>query len=324
MQIYWLLTEACNLNCGYCIRGKKNSLFIKLEDYVYCFQKNNFTDDQILLTGGEPMLHPQFIEILKFTLNRAKCVAVNTNGTINKFDKLPYDQRLHIQISLDGTKDVHDMIRSAGSFEQTWNNIKIVDNQGINYNISTVVNATNFAFLGDLIPYLHSLTNMQYWKVEPQLPFGCGKTEQCIGRQQWNELVDYLIENSPFKLKIKKLFDFSLIKNISEDMLQDYGKRCLHNCGTCKKKVYIYPDLSVYPCTCLKNYKLGNLGNADLITILEGDQAKKFSKYEVLPESACVKCKYLPICNGGCIGMSQYFFGKLGMGDMRCPLIIKT
>ena len=45
---------------------------------------------------------------------------------------------------------------------------------------------------------------------------------------------------------------------------------------------------------------------------------------KVLDDSDCSKCKYLKVCNGGCIGMSYHYFKKIGMGDYRCPLINKT
>ncbi len=324
MQIYWLLTEHCNLKCEYCIRGELDGANVNVNEFSECIQRNDFSKDQILLTGGEPMLHPEFDILLRHALNNAKNVAVNTNGTINKFNLMPHSKRLHIQISLDGLETIHDKIRTNGSFELVWRNIQTIERLGICYNIATVVNSSNIEHIEEMIPYLQTLRNMRYWKIEPQLPFGCGTIDECIDNARWNTLVDKLIQCTPFRLRIKKVFDFSLVENLSIDEIDEYGKKNMHNCGTCKSKIYVYPDFSVYPCTCLKEYKLGNLLDATLDEILCKSEAKIFSEYKVLPKSKCAQCRYLHICNGGCIGMSQHFFGKLGMGDARCPLVMKS
>ena len=143
MQIYWLLTERCNLKCEYCIRGELDGTYVKVDDFLNCIQKNDFSKDQILLTGGEPMLHPEFEVLLEYALKNAKSVAINTNGTINKFDLLPQSKKLHIQISLDGIDIIHDKIRINSSFEVVWRNIQTIERLGISYNIATVVNCSN-------------------------------------------------------------------------------------------------------------------------------------------------------------------------------------
>lgn len=325
MQIYLLLTENCNLNCDYCIRGKKKYIYVEKEKLFKIIKENesNFKNAQILLTGGEPTLHPDFIEILNYVKEHSKSVSINTNGTIDVFELLPYSKNIHIQISLDGKEEIHDRLRSKGSFKATWNNIQKIDKLGFSYNIATVVNVNNIDTVDELLPSLSMLKGMKYWKLDPQLPFGCGKVNECIDNSRWNDLVDNLIKYTPFKLKIKKMFDFSLLEGLSTNQIKSYAGKCRYNCGSCTSKVYIFPDFTVYPCTCLKNYKLGNLCEDKLEVILKTEAARKFSEYTVLEESQCIKCRYLPICNGGCIGMSQYYYNRLGMGDIRCPLITK-
>lgn len=77
--------------------------------------------------------------------------------------------------------------------------------------------------------------------------------------------------------------------------------------------------MSVYPCTCLTDFCLGNLKLLPLSRILKSDLALKFANYTLLPDSNCNSCEYLKYCNGGCIGMSYHYFYKIGYGDPRCP-----
>ena len=111
MQIYLLLTESCNLNCSYCIRGNKKNEYIDVSILKQIIKRNDFSDCQVLLTGGEPLLHPQIFEITNFCLDSFKYVAINTNATMYKKCQIPKSDRLHLQISLDGNELIHNRIR---------------------------------------------------------------------------------------------------------------------------------------------------------------------------------------------------------------------
>ena len=321
MQIYLLLTERCNLQCDYCIRGDKKNKDVSLEKLKLILQKNDFSKDQVLLTGGEPLLHERFEEIVCICLENFKYVAVNTNGLLLNQNEIVKNSRIHYQISLDGEEIEHDNLRGEGTYEKILSNLKMLDKNKISYNVASVINKSNYNEIEKLIPVLFELKNMKYWKVEPQLPFGCGFQAQCVDVEEWNRLVDLLISKTPFRLKIKKLFDFSAVDKLSKEKREELKKRKLSNCGSCKQKIYIYPDFMVYPCTCLKDFPLGNIEEDNLYSILNSAKAKIFSEYKINQHSKCLKCEYLDICRGGCIGCSYNIFGKLGMGDSRCPLI---
>ncbi len=323
MQIYLLLTEKCNLRCSYCIRGNKNNNELSLEKLNSFLRTNDFSKDQVLLTGGEPLLHENFQEIARICLDKFKNVAVNTNGLLLGEDRIVKSPRIHYQISLDGSEIEHDNLRGKGTYEKVLANLKLLDQSEISYNVASVINKSNYAEIRKLTPVLYELKNMKYWKIEPQLPFGCGEQIQCVDVAEWNHIVDVFISKTPFRLKIKKLFNFSAIDKISKEKREELKSRKLSNCGSCKQKVYIYPDLTVYPCTCLKDFPLGNLEDDSLCSILNSEKAQVFLDYKINPHSKCASCEYFDICKGGCIGCSYNIFGKLGMGDSRCPLIKK-
>lgn len=323
MQVYLLTTTECNLKCSYCIRGNQKKEYIDLKILKNILDKNDFTRDQVLITGGEPTLHPGFEKIVRICCEKFKNVSVNTNGmSINKIEALS-DKRIHIQISLDGSEIIHEKIRGENTYRHLIENIRKIDKIGFGYNIATVVNSINKDDIINMIPALTNLKNMRYWKVEAQLPFGCGNNNKCITVTEWNALVEELLVQCPFRLVIKKIFDFSLLKNLTNEQIREIGDMKVKNCGNCKEKVYIYPDMTVYPCTCLIDFPIGNLCKHTIQEILESSQAKIFSDYKVKKDSQCYNCKYLPICNGGCIGMSYNVFGKLGYGDIRCKYVKK-
>ena len=97
-----------------------------------------------------------------------------------------------------------------------------------------------------------------------------------------------------FFLRIKKLFDFRLLdRYLNTNPLVD--KLPKTNCGNVKYKIYVYPDFTVYPCTCLTDFPIGNLLTRSLKDILSSESSKLFSDYQIKSESACKSCKYVMV-----------------------------
>ncbi|MEA2088854.1 MAG: radical SAM protein [Patescibacteria group bacterium] len=81
------LTSSCNLNCKHCFyrHNKKyhSSNFLKKEKFFVLidkFKKNNIS--KLVLTGGEPTIHPNFIEIANYAKKKISKVTLCTNGVI--------------------------------------------------------------------------------------------------------------------------------------------------------------------------------------------------------------------------------------------------
>lgn len=332
MVFYLVITENCNLSCPHCIRGKScNSQGVSFKNFKFIVNSvTNFSQNAVfVLTGGEPSVHPEFDKLLYWILEHTdKVVNITSNGATSFFAKIIdhfafYFQRIAIQISLDGTMQVHDSIRGEGIFSLAINNIEPLINLGIPVSISTVVSPNNYNDIPKLRDYL-SKFRIKHWKVSPVLPFGCADFNDTISRVDWNRLVDFLIDTTPYRLIIKKLYSFDYLSQLSDLELAKLARKVttqhLCNCGAGYNKFYIYPDLSLYPCTCMKELCFGNLKNGPISDLLASSNALIVRNYQLNDSSPCAKCKYRIICNGGCMGMSLHKFGQLGWGDCRCPI----
>lgn len=325
MQLYLLINQKCNLKCSFCIRGNKtkSSADINIQTLKNILKSNDFSKYTLMITGGEPSLS-NLANIIQICNAHFKKICVNTNGIHNSWLKKLKTNNIHIQISIDGNKEIHNKIRGQEKdiFTKINETIKIINNLGIPYNISTTVNKQNFKHIFEFVKEIKSFQKMKYWKISPALPFGCETLKNTISINEWNGLVDFILEEALVPVKIKKLFDFELL-----DKFIDSGKiknlNITSNCGDVKSKIYVYPDFTVYPCTCLTDFPLGNLTEQNLEEIIHSEKAKIFSNYKVKENSSCSSCEYLKYCNGGCIGMSWNYFRKLGIGDFRCPFVKK-
>ena len=87
-----LITNRCNRKCPFCfaglrvnIKGKESPNYMSRDDVRKVMDFMERSDDrQLRLLGGEPTLHPAFIDIVKEALARDFHVHVFTNGIMSK------------------------------------------------------------------------------------------------------------------------------------------------------------------------------------------------------------------------------------------------
>lgn len=94
------LTDVCNLNCSYCSARKHNrkdksiNHLLSIEKYINWIRENlNPSKWFIELTGGgEPTVHPGFIQLIEWLSRKGFYVIVRTNGT----NDIPKLKGLHV------------------------------------------------------------------------------------------------------------------------------------------------------------------------------------------------------------------------------------
>ncbi|MDN5865682.1 MAG: radical SAM protein [Gammaproteobacteria bacterium] len=152
------LTYRCNLACFYCYNdlGKQGTP-LSLEQYrVLLHDLARMQTLHLMLTGGEPMIHPHFFEIGALARELGFVVRVRTNGH-NLFTRAC--ERLRdevdpyvVEVSLHGaTAEVHDrQTRVAGSFERLIKNIRIATGAGLKLSMVTTPTRWNEHQIDDM------------------------------------------------------------------------------------------------------------------------------------------------------------------------------
>ncbi len=84
-SISWLEpTSKCNLYCDGCYRENRNSSHKSLEEIAHeldIFEKYRKTDG-VSIAGGEPLTHPNIVEIVRMVKNKGWKPVINTNGEL--------------------------------------------------------------------------------------------------------------------------------------------------------------------------------------------------------------------------------------------------
>lgn len=324
MNYYFILTTSCSYHCNFCIRenisatsqGDMNfESFKKVAEMLHDAHPRSV----IILTGGEPTMHPYFKNIVDYALCLFDKVCITSNGSfsedISNFLSVHLSDNLSLQISIDGVKEVHDKMRGMQAFDNAIENINRLQHKSEYLVISTTVGRNNINAMKDLAMYLNRL-KFHHWKVS-QEQVVCPTRDNIIQTMAWNKLVDTLLPLCFYRVHIKKMFAF----DIWDDYIGTYENDFYdlnRNCGIGKNKIYVNPQFDVLPCTCICN-TVGNLLTDSFFAI--ESHLKNLSNIAPDENSVCYTCKYKNICNGGCPGYSLKYYGKANMGDLRCPLL---
>ena len=141
------VTSRCGLNCGHCfyreelLNGNINSE-MKLWEYE-AFTRNCPSFPKLILTGGEPFLRQDLVDIVHLfyhNQSRSRQITIPTAGqhpdaiedlVRRSLTNCP-DLILEIQLSIDGVGENHDGIRGKGQFDklmETYNRLKPIQDQ---------------------------------------------------------------------------------------------------------------------------------------------------------------------------------------------------
>lgn len=325
-QFYFVLTEKCNLECSHCIRDSspyRNETTEKiLVEKTVLEITRLYKESTILLSGGEPTLHRYFNDILDFCLQLGNEVIVNSNGTTSFFSYKNLKHfadypNLSIQISLDGSSEIHDEIRGAGNFQRSLDTIKSLRDLGINCSVScTVLDVGFFNYSTSFLKSVDEL-GLAHIAIKRATYAGRASSGVTLSTSEWNEQV-YALREQNWKTKIlaSPMYDFKKLDSISDDAITELKLPASSiNCGAGTAKAYIYPNGDVCSCTCFKDLPLGNLYEDELGSILSNGLLFSISS------KTCNTCRYFKLCNGGCLGSGYQYSGKLGEPDPRCPKV---
>lgn len=159
-EIWFHITNRCNLACAHCLfaasPAKKAELpaerIFSLADEAYALGCRVFA-----FTGGEPLIHPKFSEIVDHLLayNHSHVVVLTNGMNLNHYLEVhQWDfSRFHLQISVDGLAANHDRIRGKGMFEKLSAEIQQLKSKGIPFTISMCVDRHNLAEMPDMIDF---------------------------------------------------------------------------------------------------------------------------------------------------------------------------
>lgn len=155
--VFWETTAGCNLECLHCRRldvareMMRNDLTTE-EAFRLVDQIAEVGNPILVLSGGEPLIRPDILEIARHGRTRGLTVSLGTNGTLitSKLARAIQAAGIaRVAVSLDGARaETHDQFRrQLGSFHRALEGIGYLRWAGVPVQINTTVARHNEAEL---------------------------------------------------------------------------------------------------------------------------------------------------------------------------------
>ena len=330
------ITHNCNLRCSFCFAKEAGYSETDLIDFKDVKKIVDFCDDTqikyIVLTGGEPTLHPDIIKIIEYINDKHKfATAMTSNGIIlsnKKFCKKLAGAGLnYLDISIKWRNNFDDiLINERECFAKQLNAIRNLSELGIEYTCSMVINEKN------VDSFLEAIKNeVENGGKAFSFTFALDNEDSSVKGSE------YLKIHNPQKLISKFISQADALDSITKNEwwveytfpLCAYTESQLntlkgHLAGPCqihkRNAITFDTTLNLLPCSMLLQNKIAKFGkdfnNYKQFNEMESDGKSLYTKtlnnLDMLPSNKCVDCQKLDECFGGCpIIWKNYSFKDL-------------
>ena len=329
--LYIELTSKCNLRCRYCYnQSGERTEYLDYEQLVSFLEriKPYWVNEkkEVFLSGGEPLLYKNYVNVIIETKKMGYDVYLVTNGCLLTFGimKKIYPYIKGVQISLDGcSPDIHDYFRGKGSFIKTVTNIKLFSDEMkklIRTRIS--IGRTNYSSVPEYIEYCYSLgiAGVQFGLIRKQ---GRGRDHYELTYELTTDEIYHLKFAIDEKKQLLATFGFEV------GLFDVEGGNCILAEGNPLIDMRIDSVGNIYPCHGFYSveYKMGNIFTDTVDQIFKGEntceifESIKKRRYSL---QDCERCMWRErICHGGCPAVAYMLYGDINHLDDKCLLRTK-
>jgi len=205
--ISWNLTYRCNLACEHCYLDAGPTPLVRSEQFAdrselgteECFGVIDaiaaFAPECLtILTGGEPLLRRDILDIVRRAAERGLWVVVGTNGvrvTENVAQRLAEAGARGLSLSLDALDpDRHDGFRKVrGAWRNTVEGAEILNRAGLPFIVQTTAGAHNFSELEAIADFAYERLAAKVWNLYFLVPTGRGQFVSDMTPAQYDEVL---------------------------------------------------------------------------------------------------------------------------------------
>jgi radical SAM protein with 4Fe4S-binding SPASM domain len=238
--VSWNLTYRCNLACEHCYLDAGPKPLVGTENFAdrselgteECFRVIDeiaaFAPECVtILTGGEPLLRRDILEIVKRAAERGLWVVVGTNGvriTENVAQRLAEAGARGLSLSLDALDpDRHDRFRMVrGAWQNTVDGAAILNRTGLPFIVQTTAGSHNLGELDAIADFAHDRLAAKVWNLYFLVPTGRGQFVSDMTPAQYDAVLASLY-------RIQRKYDRRMLVNAK--CAPHYIKTVLENAG---------------------------------------------------------------------------------------------
>ena len=267
-------------------------------------------------SGGEPLLHPSIVEIVKHTSDSGIESAIYTTGCIddNRILQTLKDKGLSkiVYSIYSVNKTEHENItRIEGSFDKTVNSIKSAIKLKFNVELHFVALKRNYKSLEDVVIYT-SQVGVSQISVLRFVPQGRGILLQndILNKKEYIELKGTIdkLRHKGYNIRTGSPFNFLLLNKTP-------------GCYSGINRLVVVPELTIYPCDAFKKILPEEIvGTSEYSTLdtyslqecwLKSPFLNKVRDYLTTDfKTPCKECELLEDCLSGCLAQKVLLSGN--------------
>ncbi len=289
------VNSLCNLDCQYCYakpftnRQMDYKRLSELIDEIISMRVFDLT-----LAGGEPLLYPQIVDILKKITSHEMTTAILTNCVrlpdkfLSLFDSPDIRKKLMVQVSIDSIDSAQNDI-TRGKTTDVVRNLELLIEHGATVQLATVITTVN-------INQAHTIIDAFYPKVKRFVFHVIQKTSASLAHPElfpdpealrtfWVDLQKYA-EKFPNDLQIPSLS--SRTKGVFElDQYAEFNTKATFSPSACSAghvKAEIDANFNVIGCDVAKAHTIiGNVRDTTLSQVWNSPEADALRETSFLP-----------------------------------------
>ena len=162
--VVWNITRTCNLRCVHCYADSHAEKYPGELTWEQCCDVIDdlaaYGASALLLSGGEPLLHPHLPDILRRATARGLKVTISTNGTriTPELARLFKDVGVaYVGISLDGIGEVHDKFRGVpGAFDGAIRGFRLCEEVGQKTGLRLTLTRNNVQCMEQILDFIEA------------------------------------------------------------------------------------------------------------------------------------------------------------------------
>ena len=354
--VSWNLTYRCNLACEHCYLDAGGSPQVGSDNFAdrselgteECYRVIDeiaaFAPECLtILTGGEPLLRRDILDIVRRAAERGLWVVVGTNGvrvTENVATRLADAGTRGLSLSLDALDpDRHDEFRRVrGAWRNTVEGAAILNRTGLPFIVQTTAGSHNAGELEDIADFAYERLAAKVWNLYFLVPTGRGQFVSDMTPGQYDEVLASL-HSIQRKYKGRMLVNAKCAPHYIKTALQrassnddsapsdaDPALRVYSGgAGGCPAGTHymgIRPNGDVTPCPYLPVFA-GSLRTASLTDLWASSDLFKGIRRRTELGGRCGACELNAQC-GGCRARAYGMTGDLMAEDPLCTHVPGT
>ncbi|MCF7916168.1 MAG: radical SAM protein [Candidatus Omnitrophica bacterium] len=294
----WVLTDKCQLKCKHCLRESIPSSLSKKDKLNIAKKIADSSAYWISITGGEPFIVPELMDIVKILKRKNKKVTITTNGfLLDNFLKDLIDVGLDaIHLSVDSHKrEVHDFLRDCpGLFDKIVkiiSEIKIKRKKKPLIKLRCTISKANYLQMSDYVKFWQDKVDSIHFQ-----PI----VNDRMNRTREKSLMFVKEDEKPFRDVLLKLQQHSIFRNKYYDLMPEFIFNRNQLCKSLNYKcllmassgIYLLPNGDATVCYGRKEYVVGDILTESIVDIWAKKNTMDIRKkiVNIYSKSHCKDC----------------------------------